>query len=411
MEAITSKSSTLFLFTSEFPYGKGEVFIENEVPVLCNYFQKIYIIPQLESENFEIHFLPKEVEIVNLPHSVGGRMSKICFLIQNLLFIVRFVLQEIIFSRQKKLALKNIKPNFFLLFSLLQKGQQLMPLIKANPSALFYTFWFSTDATLLSLLVKKRIIPYYVSRAHGFDLYENNGKENYLAYRHLQLSAIQKVYCVSQTGKKYLEHLYPVFKSKIAQKYLGVYDRGMSPVPTATEIILVSCSNIVKVKRVHLIVQALKSVHVKLRWIHFGSGALLPEIKEMLVDLPKNIQVEMRGTVENASILQFYKEQPVSLFVNVSISEGIPVTIMEAVSFGIPIFATDVGGVSEIVTSATGYLAAAAFQPIELSNFLNQFGSSKYIKEDFRTGVKKFWSQHYSALKNYSNFAEEIRCI
>ena len=44
------------------------------------------------------------------------------------------------------------------------------------------------------------------------------------------------------------------------------------------------------------------------------------------------------------------------LFVNMSLSEGIPVSIMEAISFGIPIIATNVGGNAEIVNDETGVL-------------------------------------------------------
>lgn len=39
-----------------------------------------------------------------------------------------------------------------------------------------------------------------------------------------------------------------------------------------------------------------------------------------------------------------------------SLSEGIPVSIMEAISFGIPIIATNVGGNAEIVNDETGVL-------------------------------------------------------
>ena len=45
---------------------------------------------------------------------------------------------------------------------------------------------------------------------------------------------------------------------------------------------------------------------------------------------------------------------PVDLFLTVSANEGIPVSIMEAQSFGIPVIATDVGGISEIVNNVNG---------------------------------------------------------
>lgn len=54
-----------------------------------------------------------------------------------------------------------------------------------------------------------------------------------------------------------------------------------------------------------------------------------------------------------------YSEHPVDVFINLSTNEGVPVSIMEAISFDIPIVATDVGGTSEIVTDETGILVSS----------------------------------------------------
>ena len=76
-------------------------------------------------------------------------------------------------------------------------------------------------------------------------------------------------------------------------------------------------------------------------------------IKSSTENLEENISVKLLGKVNNNDILNFYSITPVNLFINLSESEGIPVSIMEAISFSIPIIATDVGGVSEIVTEET----------------------------------------------------------
>ena len=129
------------------------------------------------------------------------------------------------------------------------------------------------------------------------------------------------------------------------------------------EILLVSCSELVPVKRVHLIIDILRHIETPLRWVHFGDGRLMPELKTRVKELPDNINYELRGYVPNQGVLEFYQKNEVDLFVNVSESEGIPVSIMEAISFGIPILATDVGGVHEIVTDKTGVLVDKTFKP------------------------------------------------
>ncbi len=83
-----------------------------------------------------------------------------------------------------------------------------------------------------------------------------------------------------------------------------------------------------------------------LEWKHYGDGDYRGEIEKMV---NKNVLV---GQVSNAEIigaLNLYKET--GFLINVSKYEGIPVSMMEAMSFGIPCIGTDVGGVSEIIDS------------------------------------------------------------
>ena len=54
-------------------------------------------------------------------------------------------------------------------------------------------------------------------------------------------------------------------------------------------------------------------------------------------------------------------------------SEGIPVSIMEAQSFGTPVIATDTGGVKELVAPGTGFLLPVDFKPEDLAERIGLF--------------------------------------
>jgi colanic acid/amylovoran biosynthesis glycosyltransferase len=82
------------------------------------------------------------------------------------------------------------------------------------------------------------------------------------------------------------------------------------------------------------------------------------------------------GNVENSKILDFYSENYVDLFINFSEFEGVPVSIMEAQSAGIPVLATKVGGTSEIVSSDNGFLVEKHFDLSET----NQCISKKLVR-------------------------------
>jgi len=83
----------------------------------------------------------------------------------------------------------------------------------------------------------------------------------------------------------------------------------------------------------------------------------------------------------------------------------VPVAIMEAISFGIPVLATNVGGVGEIVVdNETGILVKKDAAPIEIASLLNAFFSSSQNTLVFRKTVRKFWESNFNASQNYNNF-------
>src|SRR5690606_27399675 len=108
-----------------------------------------------------------------------------------------------------------------------------------------------------------------------------------------------------------------------------------------------------------------------------GFGPMENELRELAknkLGKKSNIQFEFTGRMNNPDLLEFYRKNPANVFINVSESEGIPVTIMEAMSFGIPVIATDVGGVREIVKSgANGILLQKELAADDLIAAINFF--------------------------------------
>ena len=60
--------------------------------------------------------------------------------------------------------------------------------------------------------------------------------------------------------------------------------------------------------------------------------------------------------------MNYYNTYEIDLFVNLSTIEGVPVSIMEAQSSGIPVLATDVGSSKEIVDDDNGFLIPKDFE-------------------------------------------------
>ena len=109
-------------------------------------------------------------------------------------------------------------------------------------------------------------------------------------------------------------------------------------------------------------------------------------------------------------MLELYSHRPFDVFINVSGNEGLPVSIMEAASFGIPSIATDVCGTGEIVLNGkTGVLIPADFQNNLLAAAIKDFAlisRGEYIA--LRHNARKNWEENFRAKDNYSRFAQEI---
>jgi glycosyltransferase involved in cell wall biosynthesis len=107
--------------------------------------------------------------------------------------------------------------------------------------------------------------------------------------------------------------------------------------------------------------------------------------------------------------MEFYRNTPVHLFISTSRSEGVPVSMMEALSFGIPVMATAVGGVPELVSNHVGHLLKINPLPQEvaqaISNFISLPPAEQYVK---RQAARTVWEHNWSASTNYPSFCNTL---
>ena len=95
--------------------------------------------------------------------------------------------------------------------------------------------------------------------------------------------------------------------------------------------------------------------------------------------------------------------------INTSSSEGIPVSIMEAMSLGIPVIATDVGGTGEIVNNKNGHLLPSNPTTVQISDAINLYCSlSQQEKKSKRDNAHNTWEDKFNAQKNYGVFVTQI---
>ncbi len=241
--------------------------------------------------------------------------------------------------------------------AVLQKGERTT----------FYSFWMSYDGLAAALC--KRALPGMraIARGHHFDINrEANPMNPYLMKRFIgeQLDAI---YPISRDAIDCLNAGAPLPPEKLHVVALGsvgeeAVRRFPSPVNQDGVFRIVSCAAVIQRKQLPLLIDALAMWgEGRLRWLHIGGGpdeaAVRAYAAQMLGERPL-IDYEITGMVDRERVAQLYETQPFDVFVNTSRSEGVPVSIMEAMHAGVPVVAPRINGIPELVDESLGRLYA-----------------------------------------------------
>jgi glycosyltransferase involved in cell wall biosynthesis len=380
----------LYFFTANFPFGKGEQFIEIELPYLTKYFSKITIIPYSFGGCYIRRFTPADVEIVT-PLFEKNKLVVLLKEIFNFSPLLFFFSQKansfncFIFTLQEGLRLRK-----------LLRHPTLRSILKNKEEKIFYFYWSNMSGNIVPF-IKKKIKT--IVRFHRGDLYEYLPDNNCGFYnRKEQLKNINYCIFISSDGEKYLKQRYYDVSFTSTVFRLGVKDYGISKQSQDNVFRLVSCSFINKEKRIELIIEILKKISFEVEWIHFGDGPLMTQIQSLSQKLSSNIRCIFKGYQPNDTVRQYYINNPIDLFINVSSNEGVPVSIMEALSSGIPVFATNVGGTSELVDESVGTLMDANIDTTDIAERINKYyNSGTDYKKQTRNNARKRWFDHANA--------------
>ncbi len=401
----------LLILTSSFPYDNGEEFLLNEMDYISGY-DKVLVCPcNLKESSIVTKQVPPFVTCIPLKAAPSGKFSYARILLKpHVLNEMNRLLKSGSFTTAKAHQMLFFMKRALEIYASLTKISELY----SADEVTIYSYWFYDAAAAGVLLADdlkqrgKKV--FQISRAHRFDIYCEFAKYNYIPMRNYLLAHINRVFPCSQSGTDYIQKQYPQYADKITPSYLGTVDHGEKFGSRRNGLHIVSCSFMVPVKRLNLIAKALSKADFPVCWTHIGSGPLENEIKNMADKLPDCVKTEFTGQMNNAAIMEYYNSHDISAFVNVSSSEGIPVSVMEAASFGIPIIATDVGGTKEAVIDGTnGFLLPADLNPDVLFAkllFLKELPEAEYTR--FCENSRKIWAEKFNASQNYMNFYEEI---
>lgn len=397
--SIERVNKSILIFTDKYPYGKGETFFELELKFLSNIFETVTILPLERTASASCRTYPHNVKVLNPPFiSVKNKLELLRKGLFNRSEVLSFF-RELFVSKAFFSAAKF--RNWFVHFLVVRAELAFLELkrdtVRMEVYDIRFFYWGLRWSQVLPFIPDSSAKT--VVRFHGSDLY-NERNNNYIPFRKEQLNKIDLAVFISEMGQAYLKQRYAQILKNTVVARLGTEDFGLGPLNKG-KIHIVSCSNIVPLKQIDKIALALNHLKTEVTWTHLGDGPLRSMIQKIVHPAT---EVIFKGHLSHDELMAYYQNHPVDLFINTSSSEGIPVSVMEALSFGIPVIATNVGGTAEIVDGDVGLLISPDITPIELAKAIDGFLNLDNHKK-LRSNARKRWEDRCQANSLYAEFA------
>lgn len=158
-----------------------------------------------------------------------------------------------------------------------------------------------------------------------------------------------------------------------------------------TALVIGTIANFYKTKGLEFLIRAFdllvkdnKEKYLKLAII--GDGEMRQQLEKLIASCGLNDKVALLGRIDQASkYLRAF-----DIFVMSSVKEGFPYSLLEAQLAGVPVVATKVGGIPEIINDSVNGLLARPKDPIDLTAKMQILIDNASIRDGFvQSGIKK----------------------
>lgn len=406
----------ILILTSSFPYVGGEQFIESEIKFWAqSEFKNICILPN--SFKGKLRFIPYQIKVVG---DSRNEKYKIIYIIKAL-FSSFFIKELKMLFINKKISFINFWAALVTCANIVRQKEKINTVISGfKGDTLVYSYWNDVTAYAACLLKKEGKVTQVISRAHGADLYKERRKNHYMPIKWQFVNDYDAIFLLSLAALKYYRVNYGASDDILNISRLGVEIPNNIPSYSFNKKVIrvLSISYCVQVKRIDKIIDALtlyvKTHPVSVEWTHIGGGELFESLKakaEKSANDASAFNYNFMGHVNNSDIKQLLDTESFDVFINSSESEGIPVSIMEAMSSGIPAIAPDIGGISDLVQHTNnGYLISSQATIDEIVQGL-EYLHQESIMSSYRIAAKEWILKEFNAENNYFEFIQQINSL
>jgi glycosyltransferase involved in cell wall biosynthesis len=378
--------------TAATPFGLQETFVLNEMLALREFGADILIIPRGKANDKLFHLKAGPL----FDHTIGLPLLNAAILTVSLKYILRSpgtclrVISRIAFgARNIKTAFKNL--------AILPKALYFAEMLASKSVSHIHAHWASTTATMAYIISRLTGIPWSLT-AHRWDIAENN-----ILKEKCRTASFVRV--ISEAGRSEIIHIVndKSLVNKIIVIHMGVDIPKMTDsLYIRQQVFNVLCpANLLPVKGHKYLFDAcgiLRDKKIKMKCLVAGDGPLEKELKDYVRRRNLDGYVEFLGRVTQEELFALYRSGRTAAVILPSIltgdgqKEGIPVSLMEAMAYGIPVISTNTGGIPELIGDGSGIMVRGNDPSSIASAIENLISDRAYYESVGRRGKEKIKS-------------------
>jgi len=392
----------LLFITAQTPWGKGETFIFEELLEVKNQGADFLIIPRNPPKEV-FHKEAKEL----LENSIWLPLINFKMVISLLrILFVSFSFWKILgvlvkYSRNPWILIKNL--------AVFPKGVFIAEMIGRENIEHIHAHWGSTTATMAYIVSRLTSIPW------SFTLHRWDIKENNMLKEKVRLAKF--VRCISEHGKNELFQIIGKdYQEKIKVVHMGVktpIDVSESEEPKGF-FTIVTPANLLEVKGHKYLIEAcfnlVRQGIKNFQCFFYGDGPLRIKLESLIGEKKLTNFVKMPGVLPHEKLIKMYKNKEIDVVVLPSIitkieHEGIPVSLMEAMAYRIPVISTNTGGIPELLSNGAGIIVEEK-SPKQLAEIILKIMKNKNLRKELAERGYQKVQKEFNIKKNTKTLLE-----
>ncbi len=171
----------------------------------------------------------------------------------------------------------------------------------------------------------------------------------------------------------------------------------------------------IKILKDDLVNENKKNISDKIKVLIYGDGDQKVDLINLTKDLNLNDTISFMGKIPNSQVPKALEKFDIFCATSVLNSESFGVAVVEAMSVGIPVVATDVDGFKEVVNdNVTGFIVQKK-NPLKIANGLKKLVLDEKLREDMGLKSRKRvlelydWSKNVDAMESLYNYCIDSR--